>query len=69
MKARLAEPVLEMAHDYRLAKELGCSVDTVRKERLAGYKILQTKMRAKGHQVPDDLTEFAAWCRETVRHG
>jgi hypothetical protein len=65
----MTEPVLEASYDYELAKTLGCSVDTVRLERREGYVTLQKRMRARGHNVPDDLTEFAAWCRETVRHG
>lgn len=60
------EPVLEMSYDYGLAKILGCSVDTLRRERRAAYATLQKRIRARGHNVPDDLTEFAAWCRETI---
>ncbi len=63
----MAEPVLEASHDYALAKLLGCSVDSVREERSAAFTTLQARMREKGYDVPDDLTEFAEWCKGILR--
>ncbi len=62
----MSDPIqapLEAGHDYQLARLLGCDVDEVRRERTEAFRTIQMQMRQRGYEVPDDLTEFAEWCK------
>lgn len=63
----MRQAVIEQAHDPRLARQLGCTIDVVREERTRVLLTIQRGLKEKGRKVPDDLSDFAEYLYAQLR--